>query len=116
MNKVKVFLTGGDDIGWALDEDLRLASDAIKGIVDLVGLEDCQVVHTVWWEGLNLLPREQLFGKWIVCHIPGEPFDIFPFLLIVTLFLWCPHGSPGAIRPKNSSSLLESIAIWFHTL
>ncbi len=77
MNKIKVFLTGGDDIGWALDEDLRLASDAIKGIVDLVGLEDCQVVHTVWWEGLNLLPREQLVGKWIICHVPGEPFRYF---------------------------------------
>jgi len=77
VNKVKVFLTGGDGIGWALDEDLRLASNAIKGVVDLVGLEDCQIIHTVWWEGLNLIPREKVAGKWIVCHVPGEPFRYF---------------------------------------
>ncbi len=77
VNKVKVFLTGGDGIGWALDEDLRLVSNAIKGVVDLVGLEDCQIIHTVWWEGLNLIPRETVAGKWIVCHVPGEPFRYF---------------------------------------
>ncbi|MFH0958689.1 MAG: glycosyltransferase [Pseudomonadota bacterium] len=77
VNRAKVFLTGGDGIGWALDEDLRLTSNAIKGVVDLVGLEHCQIIHTVWWEGLNLIPQEKLAGKWIVCHVPGEPFRYF---------------------------------------
>lgn len=77
VNKARVFLTGGDNIGWALDEDLRLAAIGLEGIVEFVALEDCQIVHTVWWEGLNILPREQLIGKWIVCHVPGEPFRYF---------------------------------------
>ncbi len=36
MKKPKVYLTGGDGIGWAVDEDLKLIGRAIEGIVDLV--------------------------------------------------------------------------------
>lgn len=77
VKKPKVFLTGGDGVGWAIDEDLRLTAQALEGIVDLVDLDECEVVHMAWWEGLNLLPREKLEGKWIVCHVPGEPFRYF---------------------------------------
>ncbi len=74
MNKMKVYLTGGDDIGWAIDEDLKLARRSLEGIVDFTGLEDCDVVHSVWWEGLNMLDRRALEDKTIVCHVPAEPF------------------------------------------
>lgn len=74
MDKIKVFLTGGDDIGWAIDEDLKLARKSLEGIVDFVGLEECEVVHCVWWEGLNMIDRSLLAGKMIVCHVPAEPF------------------------------------------
>lgn len=77
MNRPKVFLTGGDDIGWALDEDLRLIKEAIEYMVELVDLSECDVVHTAWWEGLNMWPKESLMGKRIICHIPGEPFRYF---------------------------------------
>jgi len=43
-------LTGGDDIGWALDEDLRLIKEAIENMVELVDLSECDVVHTAWWK------------------------------------------------------------------
>ncbi len=74
MNKPKVFLTGGDGMGWALDEDLSLTRRALEGIVEFTDLEHCEVVHSVWWEGLLRLPKEQLIGKRIICHVPGEPF------------------------------------------
>jgi glycosyltransferase involved in cell wall biosynthesis len=74
MNKPKVFLTGGDEIGWALDEDLRLIKEAIENMVELVDLPESEVVHTAWWEGLTMCPRESLDGKRIICHVPGEPF------------------------------------------
>lgn len=74
MNKAKVFLTGGDEIGWALDEDLRLTRQALEGIVEFVDLPRCEVVHAIWWEGVLALPEEQLIGKKIICHMTGEPF------------------------------------------
>ena len=77
MNKPKVFLTGGDDIGWAVDEDLRLARQAMEGIVDLVDLPESEIVHSAWWEGLTMIPPERLKGKRVICHISGEPFRYF---------------------------------------
>ena len=56
MNKPKVYLTGGDGIGWAVDEDLRLIRRAIEDIVDLVDLQSCEIVHSAWWYSLLELP------------------------------------------------------------
>jgi glycosyltransferase involved in cell wall biosynthesis len=77
MKKPKVYLTGGDGIGWAVDEDRKLIGRAIEGIVDLVDLQSCEIVHSAWWFSLIGLPLEQLVGKRILCHIPGEPFRYF---------------------------------------
>jgi glycosyltransferase involved in cell wall biosynthesis len=77
MNKPKVFLTGGDDVGWAVDEDLKLTRQAIAPIVELVDLSEAEIVHSVWWEGLMLQPEEKLRGKKVFCHVPGEPFRYF---------------------------------------
>ncbi len=77
MNRPKVFLTGGDEIGWALDEDLKLIREAIQNMVELVDLPECEVVHTAWWQGLTMCSKESLVGKRIICHVPGEPFRYF---------------------------------------
>ncbi len=77
MSKPRVFLTGGDGIGWAVDEDLKLARQAMAGTVDLVDLPESEVVHSVWWEGMMMTPLEGLTGKRIICHVPGEPFRYF---------------------------------------
>jgi len=74
MNRPKVFLTGGDGIGWALDDDLGRARRALESIADFTDLEQCDVVHSVWWDALLSLPAEKLAGKRILCHVPGEPF------------------------------------------
>ena len=41
MGKPKVFLTGGDGWGWALDEDLNLTKKALEGIVEFADLANC---------------------------------------------------------------------------
>lgn len=74
MTKPKVFLTGGDNIGWALDDDLSLTKQVLEGIVDFTRLEDSDVVHSVWWEGLLQISGKLLDGKRIVCHVPNRPF------------------------------------------
>ncbi len=73
MTKPKVFLTGGDQHGWAVDEDLKLAREALSQVVELVDLQESEIVHAVWWYGLLIWPLEKLSGKRIICHIPGEP-------------------------------------------
>ncbi len=106
--RIKVFLTGGDGLGWAIDEDIRLSALALKDIVDLVDLEECEVVHMAWWEGLNLLPLDKVRGKWIVSHVPGEPFRYFSLM---------PHRhavpviSTWISRNSQAKSQLESVGI-----
>jgi len=74
VKQPKVFLTGGDHSGWALDEDVRLTQEALKDIVELTDLEHCDVVHSVWWEPLLALPTAALAQKLVFCHMSGEPF------------------------------------------
>jgi len=74
MVKPRVFLTGGDEINWALDEDLRLTRFALDDVVEFSSLDRADVVHSVWWEGLSRIPEESLGGKRVICHASGEPF------------------------------------------
>jgi len=95
--KPKVFLTGGDGIGWAVDEDMRLTRAALDGLVELVPLERCDVIHSVWWEGLIGLEPRQLRNRVVLCHVPGEPFRYFGIpahrLAMSAVHLWVPRSS-----------------------
>jgi glycosyltransferase involved in cell wall biosynthesis len=74
MTATRVCLTGGDGIGWALDEDVRLTRKAIESRVELTAMESCEVVHSVWWEKLLSMLTPEFSSKRIVCHMSGEPF------------------------------------------
>ncbi len=77
MSGPKVFLTGGDGGGWALDDDLDLTRRALANHIEETDLDAADVIHCVCWEGLLKLPPEKLQGKRIICHVPGEPFRYF---------------------------------------
>ena len=74
MSHPRVYLTGGDGTGWALDEDLRLTKSALDGVVELTDLAQSDVVHSVWWEPLLAIRPPDFSNKKIVCHLAGEPF------------------------------------------
>jgi len=77
MRKVKVHLVSGDQIAWALNDDLRLTRQSIEPFVDLVDLDSCEVVHALWWQALLRIPPDKLIGKKIVCHLANQPFHTF---------------------------------------
>lgn len=74
MEKTKVHLMGGDGMGWALDTDLLQIRRALEGFVEFTDLENCEVVHSVWWEPLLDIPVAKLANKRVICHLSGEPF------------------------------------------
>lgn len=61
-------------MGWALDSDLQQIRRALEGMVDFTDLEQCEVVHSVWWEPLLDIQESKLVNKRVVCHLSGEPF------------------------------------------
>lgn len=68
---IKVHLMGGDESGWALDQDLattRAALEELDDLVQLVSMKEADVVHSVWEEPLLNVPPHMLSGKRIVCH------------------------------------------------
>ncbi len=73
MNKIKVFLTGGDNVNWALDDDLQNAKDSLN-FVRFTELKECDIVHSVWWEALFNIPLCELNGKRIICQIANDPY------------------------------------------
>ncbi len=77
MRKPKVFLTGGDGMDRARDEEINLLQQALEGLVELSDLASADVVHAVWWESLLRLPPERLAGKRIICEVPHQPYHYF---------------------------------------
>lgn len=76
---IKVHLTGGEGAGWALDQDFDNTREALlrlENIVELVGLEDADVIHTVWDQALDRIDSRQVEGKTVVCHICTNVFKM----------------------------------------
>lgn len=113
MTRPKVFLTGGDEIGWAIDEDLRLTREAVANLADLVTPDACDVVHSVWWEGLMMIPPEELKAKRIVCHVPGEPFRYLSLPehrpAVELVGRWVTRTAQAAAQLRSVGILSESI-------
>ncbi len=108
MNRPRVFLTGGDESGWALDEDLRLIKQSIENMVELVDFQESDVVHTVWWQGLTMRAQDEFIGKRIICHVPGEPFR---YLTMPGHRTAMPMVGRWVTRSKQAARQLEGIGV-----
>lgn len=73
MQPVRVHLTGGESIGWALDADVSTTREALLQCgVELVALDEAEVVHGVWELPLLTMDPQRLAGKRILCHLPND--------------------------------------------
>lgn len=108
MEKVKVFLTGYDNIGWALDEHAKQIKCILSDKVEFTTLEDCDVIHSVWWNSLSKLSSDNLLGKKVICHTCGHPLRMLSTpkhaLIMDKVGLWLSQ----TLETKNT---LESFGI-----
>ena len=110
MNRpFKVHLMGGEQTGWALDQDqatTRMALSELPDLVEFSSLKDADIVHTVWEEPLLGLDPLQLEGKRIICHVCNDVFKTFEnaFMLNAchTVGLWVAISRQGT---KDLTSL-----------
>jgi glycosyltransferase involved in cell wall biosynthesis len=79
---IRLHITTGDGIGWAIDEDARLMRQALSGLAEFVPIEQSQAVLATWYirltggPGQKPVPPESLAGKQILCWSPNRPlFD-----------------------------------------
>jgi len=80
MKKIKVFLCGGENTGWALDTDLLLTKKSLELVPDLElidHIKQADVVHSVWEEPLAQLNPHLLDGKRIICHACNDILRLY---------------------------------------
>jgi len=106
---VNVYLTGGEQTGWALDADVattRRALDAVPDLVRVTGIEDAEIVHSVWEEEIIRMDAGRLNGKRILCHICNEVMRTFEMPVMMRsgerIGLWIPISREAE---KNLRSL-----------
>jgi glycosyltransferase involved in cell wall biosynthesis len=76
MPLIRVHITGGDHVGWAQDEGMRLTRLALADRAEIVDLAYADVVHSMWWRGALALPRRALVGKRVVSYVGEEVYRL----------------------------------------
>ncbi len=70
----RIYFAGAEKIDWALNEDLRLLKASLSAMEEAKSLNEATIVHSVWWGGLQEIPREKLEGKRIICQFDNPPY------------------------------------------
>lgn len=86
--KPHVHYFGGQGIGWALDEDLNRAREAVAGRVHAGTFARSPIIHSAWWPPLVRAGRNALDGKSVVCFADNPP----------AFYLTCPGFEQAAAR------------------
>lgn len=86
--KPHVHFFGGQGIGWALDEDLNCAREAVAGWVHDGTFARSSIIHSAWWPPLLSAGRAALSGKSVVCFADNPP----------AFYLTCPGFERAAGR------------------
>jgi len=71
--KPSVHFFGGQKIGWALDEDLARARQAVAGQIIECSFARSAIIHSAWWPPLLQLGSRGLNGKKVVCFADNPP-------------------------------------------
>ena len=70
---MRVFLTNGDGIGWAIDEDRAHVIAALTNVQIVDRLAAADTVLAFWWAPLFEFSPVELRGKRVLCMMHGDP-------------------------------------------
>lgn len=71
--KPHVHFFGGQGIGWALDEDLHRAREALGDRIHAGAFAWSPIIHSAWWPPLVMAGAPALRGKSVVCFADNPP-------------------------------------------
>ncbi len=71
--KKAVHFFGGQANGWALDEDLARAREAVGDRVKATSFAAAEIIHSAWWPPLVRLGQGPFRGKKLVCFADNPP-------------------------------------------
>jgi len=94
--RFKVYLTGGEGIGWALDADLATTRESLSALdlrVEFSDIGEADVIHCVREWPLLRMSEEALAGKRILCHIGNDLQETYEQACMIRagrIGLWIP--------------------------
>jgi len=102
----KVFLTGGEPIKWATDDDLNLLQRCISPFCEFTDLYNCDIIHSVNWYWLQEINPRYLAEKYVIAHIPHDVRHMLmrPELLKVLLFV-----DKWIVMSKRAKRMLDEL-------
>lgn len=68
-----VHFTGGEKVAWALDEDLRVAREAMEGHVVPTSPAAARIIHSAYWPRLLDFGERAVRGKKLICFADNPP-------------------------------------------
>jgi glycosyltransferase involved in cell wall biosynthesis len=71
--RFKVAFVGGDQISWALDEDLKNIKRCTGQFATETSLHEAEIIHLCNWYHAFTIPQEFLDSKIVICNVTGEP-------------------------------------------
>lgn len=71
--RFKVAFVGGDQISWALDEDLKNIKRCTGQFATETSLHAAEIIHLCNWYHAFTIPQEFLDSKIVICNVTGEP-------------------------------------------
>lgn len=104
--KYKVFLTGGEFINWAVDDDYNLTKKALTHFCEFVSLKDAEIVHTVNWHGLLNLDLDYLKNKYVITHVPH---DVRNMLMEPEYLRVLPVVDKWVVMSSRAKSMLDKL-------
>ncbi|MFH1047618.1 MAG: glycosyltransferase [Patescibacteria group bacterium] len=73
MEKLKIYLTGRDNVNWATDDDFKFTKSALLSFAEIVDdTAEADVIHSVNWHSLLPIDKGVLKNKIVVAHIPHD--------------------------------------------
>ncbi|WP_287584494.1 glycosyltransferase [Candidatus Borrarchaeum sp.] len=102
----KVFLTGGEPINWATDDDLNLLRKCLSPFCEFTNLQNCDVIHSVNWYWLRDIDPKYLAEKYVIAHIPH---DVRHMLMRSEYHRILPFVDKWIVMSKRAKKMLKGI-------
>lgn len=104
----KVFLTGGDFVKWATDDDLNLLRKSLSSFCEFTSIKDCDIIHSVNWHALLDINFKYLSKRYVVTHIPH---DVKNMLMQPNYLKLRPFVDKWIVMSRRAKRMLESFGL-----
>ncbi len=105
----RVFLTGKDNVNWALDTDYEIVKKAINGSVNIINsVEKADIIHSMIWYDLLNINKKILKNKIVITAVPH---DIRHMLSMPEYLLIAPYVNLWVAISNRSKKYLDVLGL-----